>query len=116
MAGNAPKVGRGMRQPSRARYKANNKREINAKKKQAAHARFHDQKACLARGAARRARRAKWQKDMPHTKFADFEKRMTGLSKWESDHKLPDYISTLSTTKKQLLQSIKGSHTIKQAA
>jgi hypothetical protein len=81
------KLGRGKRQPSRAKYKASNKCAINAKKRADAQENFIQKKstvlALMNRGAKRRARRAKWRSANPNMPFADFEKREPGMSAWE---------------------------------
>jgi hypothetical protein len=88
------KLGRGKRQPSRAKYKATNKRDINAKKRAESQAHFialkHHDCHHITRGAARRNRRAKWLQSVgfntdgqPAMDFAHFEKRESGMSAWD---------------------------------
>jgi hypothetical protein len=83
------KIGRGKNQPSRQMYKAVNRSSINAKKRAAHRSLWENKKDSqdIDRGAIRRERRAKWLSSCPTTAdgkrvaFADYERRIVGVSK-----------------------------------
>jgi hypothetical protein len=129
MSGNGKKTSQ-----SRKNYYARASSVIskNKTKRSNAHARFCATKIDenrkgdldLLRGSTRRKRREAWRKACPKVdhsgkpivSFAKFEKREQGLSKWDSDHQLPKYQSTLSSENRDLLASIRNIKTIRLAA
>jgi hypothetical protein len=124
MSGNGKKTSQ-----SRKNYYARASSVIskNKTKRSTAHKRFCDKKENQYRnieaGETRRKRREKWLSSAhfgadgkPAISFSKFEKREQGLSKWDSDHQLPKYQSTLSSENRDLLASIRNIKTIRLAA